>query len=51
MANPYRKEVYEYLVKEDGDFGGEIERLTKYLGYDIRPYKEYLMDMYVQETY
>ena len=49
MANPYRKEVYEYLVKEDGDFGGEIERLTKYLGYDIRPYKEYLMDMYVQE--
>ena len=48
MANPYRKEVYEYLVKEDGDFGGEIERLTKYLGYDIRPYKEYLMDMYVQ---
>ena len=49
MANPYRKDVYEYLIKEDGDFGGEIERLTKYLGYDIRPYKEYLMDMYVQE--
>ena len=47
--NPYRMDVYEYLVKEDGDFGGEIERLTKYLGYDIRPYKEYLMDMYVQE--
>lgn len=49
MANPYRKDVYEYLVKEDGDFGREIERLTQYLGYDIRPYKEYLMDMYVQE--
>ena len=47
--NPYRMDVYEYLVKEDGDFGGEIERLTKYLVYDIRPYKEYLMDMYVQE--
>ena len=49
MANPYRKDVYEYLVKEDGDFGREIERLTQNLGYDIRPYKEYLMDMYVQE--
>ena len=49
MANPYRKDVYEYLIKEDGDFGGEIERLTKYLGYDIRPYKDYLMDVYIQE--
>ena len=27
-ANPYRKDVYEYLIKEDGDLGGEIERLT-----------------------
>ena len=49
MANPYRKDVYEYLIKEDGDFGGEIERLTKYLGYDIRPFKDYLMDVYIQE--
>ncbi|WP_455543950.1 kinase [Intestinibacter sp.] len=49
MSNPYRKDIYEYLVKEDGDFGHEIERLTQYLGYDISPYKEYLMDMYVQE--
>ena len=49
MANPYRKDVYEYLIKEDGDFGGEIERLTKYLGYDIRPLKDYLMDVYIQE--
>ena len=49
MANPYRKDVYEYLIKEDGDFGGEIERLTKYLGYDIRPFKDYLMDVYIQD--
>ena len=49
MANPYRKDVYEYLIKEDGDFGSEIERLTKYLGYDIRPFKDYLMDVYIQE--
>ena len=49
MANPYRKDVYEYLIKEDGDFGGEIERLTKYLGYEIRPFKDYLMDVYIQE--
>ena len=49
MANPYRKDVYEYLIKEDGDFGGEIERPTKYLGYDIRPFKDYLMDVYIQE--
>ena len=49
MANPYRKDVYEYLIKEDGDFGGEIERLTKYLGYDISPFKDYLMDVYIQE--
>ena len=49
MANPYRKDVYEYLIKEDGDLGGEIERLTKYLGYDIRPFKDYLMDVYIQE--
>ena len=48
MANPYRKDVYEYLIKEDGDFGGEIERLTKYLGYDIRPFKDYLMDEYIR---
>ena len=38
MANPYRKDVYEYLIKEDGDFGG-----------DIRPFKDYLMDVYIQE--
>lgn len=49
MANPYRKDVYEYLIKEDGDFGGEIERLTKYLGYNIKSFKEYLMDVYIQE--
>ena len=49
MANPYRKDAYEYLIKEDGDFGGEIERLTKYLGYDIRPFKDYLIDVYIQE--
>ena len=49
MTNPYRNDVYEFLIKEDGDFGGEIERLTSYLGYDIKPYKTYLMDLYIQE--
>ena len=49
MANPYRKDVYEFLIREDGDFGGEIERLTDYLGYDIKPYKTYLMDEYIKD--
>ena len=49
MANPYRKDVYEFLIREDGDFGCELERLTKYLGYDIKPYKAYLMDMYIKD--
>lgn len=49
MTNPYRNDVYEFLIKEDGDFGGEIERLTSYLGYDIKSYKTYLMDLYIQE--
>lgn len=48
-SNPYRMEIYEFLVKEDGDFNKEIERLTEYLGYDIKTYKTYLMDEYVNE--
>ena len=40
--NPYRMDVYEYLVKEDGDFNREIERLADYLGYDLKPYKNQL---------
>ena len=46
MANPYRKDVYEYLIKEDGDFGGEIERLTKYLGYD-KDHLKIILWMYI----
>lgn len=49
MANPYREDVYEYLIKEDGDFSREIEYLTKYLGYDIKPYKAYLMEEYIED--
>ncbi|CEI73059.1 MULTISPECIES: kinase [Romboutsia] len=47
--NPYREEVYKFLIKEDGDFNKEIERLTIYLGYDISDYKDYLMDNYVKK--
>ncbi|WP_131072648.1 kinase [Clostridioides difficile] len=47
--NPYREDVYEFLVKEDGDFSKEIERLTEFLGYDIREYKASLMDIYINE--
>jgi len=47
--NPYRKDVYEFLIKEDGDFNKEIERLTHYLGYDIKNHKDNLMDIYIKE--
>lgn len=47
--NPYRLDVYEFLVKEDGDFTQEIERLTEYLGYNIKPYKSILMDIYIKK--
>lgn len=46
--NPYRKDIYEFFIKEDGDFNSEIERLTKFLGYDVEKYKEYLMNKYVE---
>mgnify|MGYP002580228688 CR=1 FL=1 len=36
MSNPYRREVYEFLIKEDGDFSREIENLAYYLGFDIK---------------
>lgn len=49
MSNPYRKEVYEFLIKEDGDFSCEIENLALYLGFDLKEYKGSLMDMYIKE--
>lgn len=47
--NPYRCDIYEYLIKEDGDFTKEIERLTEFLGYDIKDYKDELMNIYIKE--
>ena len=47
--NPYRKDIYEYLIKEDGDFTKDIENLTDYLGYDITDYKDELMNVYINE--
>ena len=47
--NPYRIDIYEYFIKEDGDFSCEIERLANYLGYDISEYKANLMDIYIKE--
>ncbi|MGL5316048.1 MAG: kinase, partial [Peptostreptococcaceae bacterium] len=47
--NPYRQDIYEYLIKEDGDFSQDIEKLTDYLGYDIKDYKDKLMDLYINE--
>lgn len=47
--NPYRMDIYEHLIKEDGDFNREIERLADYLGYDLKPYKSKLMDKYIDE--
>lgn len=47
--NPYRKDVYEFLIREDGDFNKEIEKLTDYLGYDIKDYKSHLMNEYVKD--
>ena len=49
MSNPYKREVYEFLIKEDGDFSGEIESLASYLGFDMKEYKSYLMDLYIKE--
>ena len=49
MSNPYRKEVYEFLIKEDGDFSCEIENLASYLGFDLKEYKGFLMDIYIEE--
>lgn len=49
MSNPYRREVYEFFIKEDGDFSGEIENLASYLGFDLKEYKDSLMDMYIKE--
>lgn len=47
--NPYRKDIYEFFIREDGDFNGEIERLTNFLGYDIAKYKDNLMDLYIKD--
>lgn len=44
--NPYRQDIYEFFIKEDGDFNKEIDRLTKFLGFDISSYKNKLMDDY-----
>lgn len=49
MSNPYRKEVYEFLIKEDGDFSCEIENFASYLGFDLQEYKASLMDIYIKE--
>lgn len=47
--NPYREDVYEYIIKEDGDFGREIEKLTEFLGYDIKIHKSKLMNIYIKK--
>lgn len=47
--NPYRCDIYKYLVKEDGDFTREIEKLTEFLGYDIKDYKDELMNIYIKQ--
>ena len=47
--NPYRMDIYEYLVKEEGDFNRETERLAEYLGYDLKPFKSKLMDEYIND--
>ena len=47
--NPYRTDIYEYLVKEEGDFNRETERLAEYLGYDLKPFKSKLMDEYIND--
>ena len=49
MSNPYRKDVYEFLIKEDGDFSREIENFALYLGFDLEEYKASLMDIYIKE--
>ncbi|MDR0880896.1 MAG: kinase [Clostridioides sp.] len=47
--NPYREDLYKFLIEENGDLFMEIEGLTDYLGIPIAWYKEELMDKYVDE--
>ncbi|MDR1774049.1 MAG: hypothetical protein LBR30_04195 [Clostridioides sp.] len=44
--NPYIEDLYKFLIEEEGDFFLEIERLTEFLGYDIKIFKEELMSKY-----
>ncbi len=48
MSNPYRQEVYEFFIKEDGDFTGDIQRLADYLGFNVVDFKSSLMDEYIE---
>ncbi|WP_027702107.1 hypothetical protein [Metaclostridioides mangenotii] len=45
--NPYREDLYKFLIKEDGDLFNEIDNLTKFLGYSMDEYKEGLMNSYI----
>ncbi|MEG1311253.1 MAG: kinase [Romboutsia sp.] len=49
ILNPYREDIYEFFIKEDGDFNREIERLANFLGYNVSGYKDMLMNLYIQE--
>lgn len=45
--NPYREDLYEFLIKEDGDLFYQIDDLTNFLGYSMDKYKDYLMNCYI----
>lgn len=46
ILNPYNKDLYKYIIDEQGDEKYEIEEITSYLGIDINKYKINLLDKY-----
>ena len=47
--NPYRIDLYEHIINEDGDFNRGVEALVEYIGDDLKPYKEKLVSEYIDK--
>ena len=42
--NPYNIEIYQYIIKKYGDEMLEVENIAKYFGYDLKEFKERIID-------
>lgn len=47
--DPYKEDLYKFMIKEDGDLFNEIDSLASFLGYSMQEYKEELMNEYMDE--